>query len=151
MQVLFKEISALQAQVYFCLLWTTALNLQYILYLQHPIKSGQCYCSRVSEAGEQERSSLAWFKVAQQRRGGWRNWRRLCQSDLVTTHTTRRSVLSPLLPLRDSTPAKYKEHLIVQGWSCYFHLDTAWCSLFPSQHWLPATTNLGLQFCFSHC
>lgn len=25
------------------------------------------------------------------------------------------------------------------------------CSLFPSQHKLPATTNLGLQFCFSHC
>lgn len=31
------------------------------------------------------------------------------------------TVLSPLLLLRDSMSAKYKEYLLVQGWSWYFH------------------------------
>lgn len=76
-------------------------------------------CQR-RKAREQEWSSLAWFKVAQQICVGWRNWSKPCQSDL-SHQPHHETVLSPLPLLGDSMPAKYKEYLLVQGWSWYFH------------------------------
>lgn len=45
------------------------------------------------KAKEQEGGSLAWFKGVQQICGGWKDWNRLCQFDVVINHATRQGFL----------------------------------------------------------
>lgn len=76
-----------------------------------------------SHGGKSEVLLLGFWRDKKSVVGGWTEE---TASAWLSQQQHHETVLSPLLFLRDSMPAKYKEYLLVQGWAWFSILDMAW-------------------------
>lgn len=77
------------------------------------------------KAKDQEGSSRPWFKGVHQIRGGWKDWSRLCQFDVVINHTMRQGFLLSYFSEIGCLPNTNNNFLLKVGLSVST-LDMAW-------------------------